>query len=79
MYNEYVAQARPIVRQHGGEYIFTSERLGSMAGQCETLRMVLIKFENVERLQTCFKSAEYAKIKHLRENSTVSETVIIED
>ena len=78
MYLSYIQQASPIVQSYGGEYIFKSDKLTPVAGNWDITRAVLIKFENAETLNSCFKSKEYNKIKHLRENSVKSKAIIIE-
>ena len=41
-------------------------------------KVVLIEFENKQRMQECFQSAEYGEIVHLRTGSIESKAVIIE-
>ncbi len=78
MYLEYVKQASPIIIKFGGKYIIKSEKLESITEGWDLIRVILIEFENKEKLQNCFQSGEYKKIKHLRENSAKSKAVIIE-
>lgn len=78
MYISYIQQASPIIHKHGGEYIFKSDKVTSLAGKQDITRAVLIKFESIEKLKKCFSSEEYHQIKHLRENSVKSKGIIIE-
>lgn len=41
--------------------------------------MILIRFDTREDMHLCFCSEEYLRIKHLREQSTKSRAVIIEE
>ena len=77
-YREYVEKVSEILRRYGGEYVFRSETITPMSGNWTPKRMVLIKFGSGEELQRCFASPEYQAIKHLREDSTTSRSVIIQ-
>ncbi len=79
MYGEYTEKASPIISRFGGEYVFKSEQLIPMSGDWELKRIILIHFDNKEKIQECFQSDEYKEIAHLRENSTISKALIIED
>lgn len=78
MYQEYIKKATPIILKFGGKYVFKSEQLQPMAGDWNLKRMILIEFENKDKLQNCFQSEEYNEIKHLRINSVKSKALIIE-
>lgn len=78
-YREYVEKASEIVRRYGGEYVLRSETITPVSGDWTPQRMVLIKFGSRDELKRCFASPEYLAIKHLRENSTTSRAVIIQE
>ena len=78
MYREYVQKAAPIIKKHGGEYIFKSEKLYPISGNWDLKRIILIRFASKENVRECFQSDDYKSIVHLRENSTVSKAMIIE-
>jgi uncharacterized protein (DUF1330 family) len=78
-YRDYVEQASTIVPRYGGEYVFRSEAIIPVSGGWSPKRMLLIRFPDREALQRCFASPEYLAIKHLRENSTTSRAIIIQD
>lgn len=77
-YDEYVAKVKPIVENHGGEYIVRSERIALFTGMEKPDRIIIIRFENKEQLEQCFTSPEYASIKGLRENSVKATAFIVE-
>ena len=77
MYHEYIEQASPIIIKFGGKYIIKSEKLEPITQGWDLIRIILIEFENKSKLQKCFQSEEYNRIKHLRENSVKSKAVII--
>jgi uncharacterized protein (DUF1330 family) len=78
-YGLYIEKVASIINKHGGEYIFKSEQLTPVSGDWDTKRIVLIRFENKNMLRKVFQSEEYKKIAHLREQSTESKAIIIED
>ena len=78
-YREYVEKASEIVSRYGGEYVFRSEAITPVSEDWAPKRMVLIKFGTRDELQRCFTSPEYLAIKHLREHSTTSRAVIIQE
>lgn len=78
-YERYVAAARPIVRSHGGSYLLTCNHVSTLSGETPPERVVLIRFPDRQALDRCFGSAEYAKVAPLRESSTESRALIIED
>ena len=78
-YKEYIEKTAPIIKKHGGEYILRSEQLIPISGDWDLKRIILIRFDNKEKLRECFQSDEYKEIAHLREDSTVSKALMIED
>ena len=77
-YQEYVDRASQIVQNYGGQYVFRSDSITPVSGDWMPRRLVLIRFNSRTDLQMCFGSDEYLAIKHLREKSTKSRAVIIE-
>ena len=77
-YHAYIEKAFHIVRQYGGEYIFRSDHIVPVSGNWTPQRLVLIRFNSKADLHRCFGSEEYLRIKHLREQSTKSRSVIID-
>jgi uncharacterized protein (DUF1330 family) len=78
-YQEYIALAAPIVKRFGGEYVLRSERITPVSGGWSPPRLLLIRFPNRDAIAACFGSPEYLAIKHLREESTRSRAVIVDE
>lgn len=76
-YHEYIEIASRIIQRYGGEYVFRSENIVPVSGNWTPSRLVLIRFNSKTDIQMCFGSKEYLQIKHLREQSTKSRAVII--
>lgn len=77
-YQEYVDRASEIVQNYGGVYVIRSGSITPVSGDWAPRRLVLIRFNSKTDMQMCFGSEEYIEIKHLREQSTKSRAVIIE-
>ena len=78
-YGLYIEKVAPIINKYGGEYIFQSNQLIPVSGDWDTKRIILIRFENKKMLMKCFRSKEYKEIVFLREQSTESKAIIIEN
>jgi uncharacterized protein (DUF1330 family) len=79
MYKQYTECASSIVASYGGQYLARGGAITPLSGTWHPERIVLIAFESMERLRECFGSAEYQEIAHLRENSTQSRSIIVEE
>lgn len=78
-YHKYIDRASQIVQRHGGEYVFRSDHIVPVSGNWTPYRLVLIRFNSKTDIHRCFGSKEYLQIKHLREQSTKSRAVIIDE
>jgi uncharacterized protein (DUF1330 family) len=78
-YQAYTERASHIVRQYGGEYVFRSDRVVPVSGDWTPRRLIMIRFQSKTDIQRCFGSTEYLQIKYLREQSTKSRSVIIDE
>jgi uncharacterized protein (DUF1330 family) len=78
-YQVYVEHARPIIQKYGGEYLFASAHLTPVSGGWNPKKLIAIRFESLENLHACFHSQACRAIPHLREHSTTSRAVIIEE
>ena len=78
MYNEYIRQVSPIVKQFGGKYLVRGGAITPLAGGWNPERIIVLEFESKEQVFTWLKSPEYAQVAGLREQSTSSKAIIIE-
>ena len=79
MYREYIGKVIPIITKYGGEYVLRSEKITIMTGNWNLKRILLIRFASKEKIQECLQSGECKEIAHLREISTTSKAIIIEE
>ena len=79
LYSEYIEKTTPVIKKYGGEYVLRSQCLNPVSGDWNIKRIILIRFASRDTIRECFQSNEYKRIVHLRENSTVSKAMIIEE
>jgi uncharacterized protein (DUF1330 family) len=78
-YRAYVERASQIVEKYDGEYVFRSDNVTPVSGDWSPRQLLLNRFNSKADIHMCFASKEYLEIKHLREQSTKSRAVIIEE
>ena len=59
----------PVVAAFGGRHIARGGDVAVLEGSHDGRRLVLFEFPSVEAIQRFWDSAEYAKVKPLRENA----------
>ncbi len=77
LYSRYVEEVPGIIKKYGGRYLVRGGKVVPMFGNWNPERIILIEFETMEQLMNCFDSPEYLKIALSRENSTVTESIIV--
>lgn len=78
LYQEYVAKVPAIIEQYGGKYLVRGGRVIPLMGGWNPERVILIEFDRIEKVQSCYQSKEYLEIAPLREHSTTARSIIIE-
>ena len=79
LYSEYIEKTTSIIKKYGGEYVLRSQCLNPISGDWNLKRIILIRFASKDKIRECFQSKEYKEIAHLRENSTTSKAIVIEE
>ena len=79
LYSEYIERTTPIIKKYGGEYVLRSQCLDPISGDWDIKRIILIRFASKDKIRECFQSGEYREIAHLRESSTESKAIVIEE
>ena len=78
LYSRYVAQVPQVVDKYGGRYLIRGGKVTPLAGDWNPERIILLEFEMAEQLRRCFGSPEYLEIASLREQSTISKSIVVE-
>jgi uncharacterized protein (DUF1330 family) len=75
-YAQYVAQAYEIVVRHGGRYLVRGGKVTPLSGNWCPERVIVIAFDSMEQMRTWLASPEYRAIAPLREQSTISRSIV---
>jgi uncharacterized protein (DUF1330 family) len=78
MYGQYVQKVPPIVKKFGGRYLARGGKTTTLSGVWHPERVILLEFDNAEQVNNWFTSREYAEVAHLREDSTITNAIMIE-
>jgi uncharacterized protein (DUF1330 family) len=78
MYLQYIEKAKPIVERHGGEYIIRGGEITPLFGDWNPERIIVIRFPSRDKVSECFGSDEYLRVAGLRENSTITRSIILD-
>jgi len=78
LYAQYVDQVAKIVVQHGGRYLVRGGKVTPLSGRWCPERVIVIAFDSIAQLRTCFASPEYRALAPLREQSTTSRSIVVE-
>ena len=77
-YAEYREQAPPTIARYGGKYLARGGKTEVLEGEWTPQRLVILEFESMERFNEWYDSPEYAPLKRLRGETTISDFVVIE-
>ena len=75
---EYRKLVPPIIEQYGGTYIVRGGDTEVLEGDWNPKRIVVLKFESVQRAKEFMDSKEYAPVKQMRFESAKSNVLVVE-
>ena len=77
-YAEYREKAPPTIARYGGKYLARGGGVEVLEGGWNPQRLVILEWESMERFNEWYDSPEYAPLKRLRGETTISDFVVIE-
>ncbi len=75
---KYRAMVPPTLAAYGGRYLVRAGEYECLEGQWDPKRLVIIRFDDVDKAKAWWNSEEYAPAKQLREQTTESKLIIVE-
>lgn len=75
---EYIEKAVPIVQKHGGVTVAVDENPETIEGNVPEGRVVIVEFPNKQAAQGFYNDPEYQSIKAWRQQSSESDSIILE-
>jgi uncharacterized protein (DUF1330 family) len=79
LYDQYLAQIPAVIRKYKGRYIVRSSKLTPGSGGWKPDRIIMMQFDTLADLHACFGSPEYKAFGPIREKSTITRSVVIEE
>ena len=77
-YAEYREKAPATIAPYGGKYLARGGTVEVVEGEWDPKRLVVLEFESMERFHRWYNSPEYAPLKQVRGETTVSDFVVVE-
>jgi uncharacterized protein (DUF1330 family) len=77
-YREYMKATPESIKRYGGKFIARGGTPVTLEGKAENRRVVILEFENTEKANAWYNSAEYQDAKKLREGAANASFVIVE-
>lgn len=76
-FKEYASKVPPTIAAFGGEYVVRGGRAVSFLGE-PPKRILILKFENLERAEAWYHSAAYQELQPLREKAMKKRSFVVE-
>ncbi len=77
-YEEYKALAPIAIKKFGGEYMTRGGEMETLEGPEQKLRVVLVKFPDMDTARAFYDSPEYKKARDAREGAAEGQFVILD-
>ncbi len=77
-FEEYRQKVAPLVAKYGGKYVVRGGASETVEGDWVPHRLVVLEFENMDRLKEFYHGEEYRQVMAIRTKATVSKVVIVE-
>jgi uncharacterized protein (DUF1330 family) len=77
-YEEYKRMAGPTVAAFGGEFVVRGGASEILEGEWIPRRLVMLRFDSVARAKEWWASEEYAAPKALRQETAVTNMIVVE-
>jgi uncharacterized protein (DUF1330 family) len=68
-FESYLAEAPRTVADFGGRYLFRGGDVTALEGRWDDERLVILEFETAEAAQAWYRSAEYQRLRELRQSA----------
>lgn len=78
LYQEYIEAVEKIIEKYGGKYLVRGGNSITVSGDWEPIKIIVIEFESIEKMQDCFNSDEYRAIAPLRTKATTGRAIAVE-
>jgi uncharacterized protein (DUF1330 family) len=77
-YREYMRHTPRVIQKYGGRFIVRGGEMVTLEGPEETLRLVVIEFPSMDQAKAFYGSADYTRVRRLREGGGIAKLVAID-
>jgi uncharacterized protein (DUF1330 family) len=77
-YKNYTALTPGAIAHHGGEFVVRGGDVYTAEGDDENRRVVVVRFESVEKAKEFWNSPEYSNAKKERQGAAIFNAIIVE-
>src|SRR3954468_14818838 len=77
-YEEYKQQASATVHKYGGQYIVRGGHTEVLEGEWQPKRIVLLRFDSVDRAKEWLNCEEYREPRKLRHKTAKTNMIVVE-
>ena len=77
-YKEYLKATPSIIKKFGGKFLVRGGDFEVYEGNWNPKRLVVVKFESMQKAKQFYDSPEYNAVKELRQSSAYTEWVFVE-
>lgn len=77
-YGEYIRKVPQTIEKFGGKYLARGGQATVVSGDWKPARIIMVRFDSMEKFQTWWSSSEYRAIAPLRELSAKTNAIVVE-
>ena len=77
-YKRYVAQVPPTIEAYGGRFLVRGGHAENLEGDWQPNRVVIVRFDSLERAKEWWASEGYKAPKALRQSASVTRMIVAE-
>ena len=77
-FQKYPPLSTAAMKKYNGKYLIRGGKFDVLEGEWTVDRTTVVEFESFEKAKKCYESLEYQKAKEIRQQSAVSDFILIE-
>lgn len=77
-YGEYIQRVPQTIEKFGGKYLVRGGQVTTVSGDWNPARLIIVKFNSMDKFQAWWNSSEYRRVAPLREQSARMNAIVVE-
>ncbi len=78
LYGQFIERVTGTIEAHGGKFIARGGQIEVRMGDWTPKRLAILKFDNLQQIQTWLESPEYTALDEIRSRSSNINMVVVE-